>query len=272
MENNLKVYKSDKFDVEDTASLSLFLYPHTLFVFAKDKNNSNIAVHHHLKFDWNKMEEEFNSDPLLKIDVPAKIYVHEGLFNLIPGVLFQTGKEGDYLQLTGQVPENAHFFNSPLDSNNLQIVSFLSQKIKKNLDARFSENQIIHGASSFLSYLFKERFNLIGQEILVDYQQTHIYLAAFTDQDLSVFNRFEISSKEDMLKYILIMIETLRYDRNHVRINLFGVPEKSDINEAWGSLYFTHFRILKPHANQNYSHGFKHLKSEHIFETYWQYD
>lgn len=272
MENNLKVYKSDKFDVEDTASLSLFLYPNSFFVFAKDKNQANIAVHHHQNFDWNTIEDELSADPLLKADVPAKIFIHQGLFSLIPGVLFQPGKESEYLQLIGVIPENAHFFNTPLDSNNIQIVSFIPPKIKKSLESRFSELTFIHGASSFLSYLFKERFNLIGQEILVNYFGKHMYLAAFTDQDLSVFNRFDIHTKEDILKYILIMIETLRYDRNHVRISLFGVSEKSDINEEWGSRYFTNFRMLKPYDNQNYSHGFKHLKSEHIFEAHWQYD
>ena len=94
-------------------------------------------------------------------------------------------------------------------SNNLQIVSLISAKLKKNLDARFSEVTLLHGGCSFLSYLFKERFNLIGQEILVSYFKTHIYIAAFTDQDLSLFNIFEISGNQDILKYMLIALDQL---------------------------------------------------------------
>ena len=272
MENNLKVYRSDKFDVEDTASLSLFIYPQSLFVFAKDKNQANIAVHHHLKFDLSKMEEQFNSDPLLRLDVPAKIYFHNPIFTLVPGVLYQQGKEPEYLKVLGDLGVSPYFFATPVDSNNIQILSFLPQKTKSNLDSRFSEVSIFHGASSFLSYLFKERFNLIGQEIIVDYFQSHVYIAGFTDQELSVFNRFEITDKEDVLKYILIMIETLKYDKNHVRVSIYGATDHSGITDAWGSSYFANFRLLKPHANQNYSHGFKHLKSENLFESYWQYD
>lgn len=272
MENNLKVYKSDKFDVEDTASLSLFIYPNTLFVFAKDKNQANIAVHHHLNFSWNKMEDQFNSDPLLKLDVPAKIYIHNPIFTLVPGVIYQQGKEREYLDLLGDLGENPYFFNTPVDSNNIQLISFLPQKTKNHLEARFSEISLFHGASCFLSYLFKERFNLIGQEIIVAYFESHVYIAGFTDQELAVLNRFEIQDKADVIKYILIMVEVLKYDRAHVRVSIYGATDQSGISNAWGSSYFANFRMLKPHANQNYSHGFKHLKTENLFESYWQYD
>ncbi len=272
MENNLKVYKSDKFDVEDTAGLSLFLYPHSLFVFAKEKNQANIGIHHYQKFDLENLEGLFGTDPLLRTDVPAKFYFHQAGFSLVPGVLFQAGSEREYLQFAEKLPDAAHFFSTPLDSANLQAVSFIPTKLRKNLDARFSEITLHHGSCSFLSYLFKERFNLIGQEVLVNYFKSHIYVAAFTDQDLSVFNFFEINGKEDILKYVLITISQLNFGRSHVRVSLFGATEKSGITEAWGKGYFQNFRLVNPHANQNYSHGFKHLKSENVLESYWQYE
>lgn len=272
MENNLKVYKSDKFDVEDTASLSLFLYPSSIFIFAKDQNQANIAIHHYNKFFLDNLESLFSSDPLLRSDVPTKIYFHQAAFSIVPGALFLPGKEKEYLQFADDLPKDAILFSSPLDSNNIQIVSFIPDKLRKNLDARFSDLTLYHGSCSFLSYLFKERFNLIGQEVLVNYFKSHIYLAAFTDQELSMFNLFEITDKEDILKYILIAINQLGYDRNLVRVSVFGATEKSQITEDWGKSYFQNFRLINPHANQNYSHGFKHLKSENVLEAYWQYE
>lgn len=272
MENNLKVYKSDKFDVVDTASLSLFLYPNSLFIFAKDHNLANIGIHHYYDFILDDLEGLFSSDPLLKQDVPVKIHFHQMAFSLVPGVLFHPGKENEYLQFAQELPSEASFFSCSLDSNNLQFVSFIPTKLKKNLDARFSEVTLLHGGCSFLSYLFKERFNLIGQEILVCYFKTHIYIAAFTDQDLSLFNIFEISGNQDILKYLLITLNQLNYDRNHVKVSIFGATAESGITQSWGTDYFQNFRLVNPHANQNYSHGFKHLKSENVFETFWQYD
>ncbi|MFN4000365.1 DUF3822 family protein [Algoriphagus sp.] len=272
MENNLKVYRSDRFDVINTASLSLFIYPTSLFIFAKDQNQANIAIHHYIEFQLADLDGLFSSDPLLRQDVPAKIYFHQIAFSLVPGVLFQPGKEHEYLGFAQELPVEAKYFYSPLDSNNIQVVSFIPSKLKKNLDARFSEITLHHGSCSFLSYLFKERFNLIGQEILVNYFKSHIYIAAYTDQDLSLFNVFEISSKEDILKYVLIAMNQLKFVRNHVKVSIFGATEESGISQTWGNEYFQNFRLVNPHANQNYSHGFKHLKSENVLEAYWQYD
>ncbi|MEP0710668.1 MAG: DUF3822 family protein, partial [Algoriphagus sp.] len=185
MESNLKVFKSDRFDVEDAASLSLFLYPDFLFIFAKDKNQSTICIHEYMKFDWNSLEQLIVSDPLLKTDIPAKVYLHQPDFSLVPGVLFQPGKEATYLSFAGDQKSNTSYFNTPLDSNNLQVLSSISSKLKKTLEARFSELTFHHGSVSFLSYLFKERFNLIDQEILVSIFGNQIYAAAFSNQELA---------------------------------------------------------------------------------------
>lgn len=271
LDHNLKVYKSDKFDVENTASLSLFIYPDCFYVFAKDQNDANLAIHHYLDFSLEQLENILQSDPLLRQDLSVRIYNHTGAFSLVPGALYAPGQERTYLEFAGDVPEKVHFFSSPLDSNNLQILSFIPEKIKKTLDQRYGEVSYYHGATSFLSYLFKERFNLIGQEILIYYFKTHIYLAAFTDQELAIFNWFQIENLDEVLKYAFVTIEQLQYGKNHVRISLFGATEESGITEEWGKTYFQNFRLLRPHANQNYSHGFKHLKSENLFEAYWQY-
>lgn len=272
MENNLKVFKSDKFDVEDTASLSLFLYPDSLYIFAKDKNQANIGIHFYSDFSWNNLEHLIVSDQLLKNDLPAKVYLHHTGFSLVPGVLFSPGNEETYISFATELNKENTFYSTPMDSNNLQVVSFIPDKMKRILQSRFSEVSFYHGACSFLSYLFKERFNLIGQEILLSVFGDHMYAAVFVDQELSTFNIFEIKEKEDILKYSLILVNQLKLDRNHVRLSIFGASEKNGITEAWVKQFFYHVRLINPHANQNYSHGFKHLKSVNLFETNWQFD
>jgi hypothetical protein len=271
LENNLEVLLSDKFAVQNTASLSLFLYPNSLHVFARDKNQSIIAIHSYERISWKKLDEVLSSDTLTKMDVPAKVYLHEALFTLLPGEIFQPGSEKEYLQLAGKLPESPFFFHTAVDSNNVQILSCIPEKLHRILSKRFSELSIYHGSCSFLSYLFKERFNLIGQEIWINLFDSHAYLAAFTDQELSVYNRFEIETKEDVFKYVLILMETLQHDRNLARVTLFGATEKSGITDDWGKSYFSNFRLIRPHANQNFGHGLSKDKAPTIFESFWHY-
>lgn len=271
MENDLKVLLSDKFAVQNTASLSLFLYPSSLHVFARDKNQSITAIHSYEEISWKKLDEVLSSDGLTKLDVPAKVYFHDALFTLLPGGIFEPGNEKEYLQLAGQLPESPFFFHTSVDGNNVQILSCIPEKFHRPLSKRFSELSLYHGSCSFLSYLFKERFNLISQEIWINLFDSHAYLAAFTDQELSIFNRFEVETKEDVFKYVLILMESLQHDRNHTRVTLFGSTEKSGITEDWGKSYFTNFRLIRPHANQNYGHGLSKDKAPTIFESFWHY-
>jgi hypothetical protein len=269
LENNLKVLLSDKFAVQNTASLSLFLYPSSLHVFGRDKNQSITAIHSYERVSWKKLDEILASDSLTKLDLPAKIHVHEALFTLIPGVIFQQGSEKEYLHHAGKLPPSPFYFHTGVDSNNVQILSCIPEKLHNPLSKRFSELSFNHGSSSFLSYLFKERFNLIGQEIWINLFGEHAYIAAFTDQELSVFNRFEVETKEDILKYVLILMESLHHDRNHARITFFGASEKNGVTEVWGKNYFANFRILRPHTNQNYGPGLSQEKAPTIFESFW---
>lgn len=271
MENKLKVYKSDRFDLQNASYLSLFLYPNSIQIFAKDENENTICIHSYQSLNADNLEKLILTDPLLRADIPAKIYFHSPYFALVPGVLYQPGKEKKYLEFAGKTPENPYYFNTPLDSNNLQVLSGISGKLFKTISARFSDLSFHHGSVSFLSYLFKERFNLIGQEILVSVFERNMYTAAFTDQELSVFNVFEINTPEDILKYVLILVKQLGYNQNLVRISVFNEHGTKEISEEWGKSYFNNFRLIEASANQSYTHGFKNLKHLNLFEINWQY-
>jgi len=271
LENKLKVYKSDRFDLQDASYLSLFLYPDSIHIFAKDENESNICIHSYSQSNLDSIDKLILTDPLLRTDIPIRIYNHSPYFSLVPGVLFQQGKEKIYLDFVGKSIENPIYFNTALDSNNLQVVSSISGKLSRTLSSRFSEISYYHGSVSVLSYLFKERFNLIGQEILIYIFDRHMYAAAFTDQELSVFNLFEIDSTEDIFKYLLILNAQLDFNRNHVRISVLNSNPTNDLTEELGKAYFNNFRFLKASENQNYSHGFKNLKHLSLFEVNWQY-
>lgn len=271
MENNLKVYKSDRFDLHNAAYLSLFLYPNSIQIFAKDENENTICIHSYQLVNSDSLEELILTDHLLRIDIPAKIYIHSPYFALVPGVLYQPGNEEVYLEFTGKKFENPIYFNTSLDSDNLQVLSGISGKLFKTISSRFTDFSCHHGSISVLSYLFKERFNLIGQEILIYVFENNMYAAAFTDQELSIFNLFEIDSLEDILKYILIMVKQLEFNRKFVRISVFNAHGARGITEEWGKTYFNNFRLIEASANQYYAPGFKNLHHLNLFEVNWQY-
>lgn len=271
MENNLKVFKSDKFDANDASNLSLFLYPSSIHIFVKDKEMVNIAQYYQPNFDWNRLENLIESDAVLSSNLPASVFLHHESFCLVPDDVFSKGKEATYLSFTGSLEDSSSFFSTGLDKNTVHLVSSISAGLKRTIENHFPVTSYHHGSVSFLSYLFKERLYQIGQEILISVFDKQGYFAVSVYQDLTVFNRFEIKGKEDVLKYAMVLISQLKLDLNLVRLSIFA-----DKSEAFPKEYFEqylhHVRILKPFGNQKYAFGFEHPEPSNLFESSWQMD
>ncbi len=272
MENNLKAYVSDKFDVKLASSLSLFFYPNLFLVFAKNDDGITLGLHVYERFEWDTISSCLEFDDLLKLDLPVTIYYHEPIFTLVPDAYFLPENIHDYMEPLSNFTESPHFFHSPLKTAQIQILSYTLGKSQKILEEKFPNARLIHGSVSFLSYLMQEKGNQIGKEIILNYCGSFIYLAGFLNRELLVFNRFDIQTKEDVVKYILIMCETLKFERELGRVTVYGATEHSGITEEWGCMYFSNFRLTKPYSNQHYVSGLDLEDPNGIFEFYWQCD
>lgn len=271
MDQNLKVFKSDKFDAVAIASLSLFLYPDFLAVFAKDKQQETIGLHFYPKMKWKDLNKFLASDPLLRRDLPLRVHVFQQGFSLVPGALFNPKLSSQYLDFATPIQSPVDYFHTPLDGVNIQLVSYLDRNLKTTFTNKFSEVSFSHGAGSLLSYIFKERFNLTAQEILVQMFGKKMFLVAFKDQELCLFNSFDIRKKADLLKYVFSMAKQAGFSLDDLYLRVYGLPKKSGITVEWLEEYLDHVEIMPPHANQQYSHGFKRMHDLGLFEVYWQY-
>src|SRR5690606_4626556 len=128
-----------------------------------------------------------------------------------------------YINFMATVDEGRYeVFYEGVDSNNIQVVGAIEKEIIELLDNALPDLEITHGASLVLSYLLKDRNEMLGQEIFVFAEEGNIYLAAFSGNELKVFNRFPISGDQDFLKYTLTVLHQLAFDRMHCRIALLG--------------------------------------------------
>lgn len=270
MEKHLTVSKSDKFNVDSTASLSLFLYPESIFIFGKDQNEAILAIHKY-EVEAEKILELLYSDELLSLSVPVKVFPHSGNFVLVPGALFTKGEGETYLNFASEQGEDAFHFSSGLESGKIQLVGGMSNEIYQALLAKYPEVAIHHGASSFLSYLFHQRQNFLGQEILVNLIGSKMYAACFTDQELVSFGMFDLDTQEDLVKYPRALMAQHGYNPAHARITVIGKSESIQTDDAWGKQYFHQYISSEPKPNQNLHSGMDPVENFGILEAFWQF-
>ena len=263
-------YYCDKFDTSLVSSLSLFLFQRHYFLFAKDANGRVAAVHQQGFSDLSELQTRLKEDKILRFDIPRKVFTYGESFSLVPGMVFDSSLLSVYLFFAEKPKEDEKTFQTNLESNALHLVGSISQEIAGVLQTQSSDTSFHHGASCFLSYALKEKFNLIDQEILLLLHQGFFYLAAFSKQELLLFNRFEAENREGLLRYTMGILQQLGFSRNHCRISMYGNTVGFDIDKVWAAQYFKNFRISTPHPNVQYLEGPDGFQNPNIFESYWE--
>ena len=96
------------------------------------------------------------------------------------------------------------------------------------------------------------------------------YLAAFSNQEIVLFNRFDISDKEELLKYITGISSQLEFNRNYFRLTIFGDTSPHQLDSDWISSYFKNIDITVPSPNIQYHEGLGEFQKPELFESYWE--
>nr|WP_281166930.1 DUF3822 family protein [Mariniradius saccharolyticus] len=263
-----KIY-CDKFDTAQVSNLSLFLFKDHYFLFARDINGKVAAIHQMTFDNQRRLLQQLKEDKLLRLEVPKRIFHYGESFSLVPGILFDASLLSVYLFFAEKPKEGDKLFQTSLESNTLHLVGSIDEAVSDALQSGYSDTYFHHGASCFLSYALKEKFNLIDQEILLVLYDSFFYLAAFSKQEIVLFNRFEAYTKDDVLRYLMGILQQMGFNRNHCRVTVYGDCESLGIDEAWGETYFRNFKISTPHPNLQYLEGTEEFQQRSLFESYW---
>jgi hypothetical protein len=268
--NTQEKFICDKFDINLVSSLSLFLYEHLAFLMAKDQNEKVMLIQTITFSNLEQLSETISKDEIYQLDLPTRVYVHNHIFSLVPGMVFNPAFLNTYLAFAGEVNQKTSY-STALESNRIHIVGGVSTNIHLLLSMGKTNIEFYHGAISFLSYCFNEKLNLLNQEILIYFFENHFYLAAFSKQELMVFNRFEADNKDTLLKYTLGIIQQLEFNRKLCRINVLGDFKSIGIDNEWGEIYFKNFKLTIPQPNIIYHKSFDKTLESAALETSWAY-
>ncbi len=267
----LKKYYSDKFDVEQTSNLSLFLYIHSMTVMARNENGAVIGSHLYSFVDNLELNEIIGTDLLINAEnTSGKLYVHNDYFCLVPSMLFDPSVKSTFLNFSTAVNDDKQeVFYEGVDSNNIQVVGGIEKEVLATFDNVLPDMEITHGASLVLSYLLKGKNDMLGQELFIVAEEEHIYLAGFASSELKIFNRFPVTGDQDFLKYTFSVLHQLAFDRMHCRITIIGDLAGINVDINVLNQYFKNLLITEPKFNQTYSPGAEKFRESKLLEAFW---
>lgn len=270
-ETNLQTFYGDRFDVEDTSNLSLFLYSNSLSILAKNNAGAVTGCHLYSFHGGAGLASILSQDSLINApNTAGKLYVHNNQFCLIPSVLFDPSEKSTYLNFTTAAGDDKYeVFYEGVDSNNIQVVGAVEKEVLMLLDHALPDLEVTHASCLILSYLSGLRSHLLGQELFVFAEQGYMYVVAFAGTELKLFNRFPVRGEQDFLKYTFAVTHQLAFDRMYCRITILGDISGIQVDVSVLREYFKNIQLGEPHSNQTYSPGAEKFKETNLLEAFW---
>lgn len=262
---------SDKFDTKNVSSLSLVLFEQLYILFSHNQNKQILAVHWEKKKTLKSTVKALISNSAFKNYLPLSVFYHGKNFALIPGVIHEPAYNDTFLYFGSEYSKDNTCYHVGLESNSLQLIGDIPNDVYTQLAEGKQEVKFQHAAASFLSLTLKEKFNLLNQEILICIYSDFFYLAAFKDQELLLFNRFDAPDEQEVLHYIYGIASKLSFDPKLFRLSVFE-SEFNKLPEGWGNDYFRNIKFPKPISNQFYQVEAEEFKNMGLFESFWLFN
>ncbi|WP_339922927.1 DUF3822 family protein [uncultured Cyclobacterium sp.] len=255
------------------SSLSLFLYEKLLVVIAHEGEKKDITATYTYSFqDQNTIQHLIETEAIFNApNTVGKLYVHHQKFTLVPTSLFNPSQGAKYLSFATEVNELEDSVTyTGVSNNTIQILGTVNKNLINSLDKKLPELEITHGAAHVLGFFLTQTHDLLNQELFIHASPDCMYLAAFSEGELNLFNRFIITDEAAFLRYLFTFIQQMAFDRSHCKIRFFGNPEWLHTNMDNMELYFKNVHLNTPIQNISYLKGAESFMNTQLLEAFWQ--
>lgn len=190
----------------------------------------------------------------------VKVVLYDHPFAIVPESLTADSMSETFYLYHQFIPDN--LVEKPALKNKVKILSALTHRGKSQLEELFSAYQIQHYQNGFLDYVsnLKNNHTQVCAYINILEEKADV-LVMFGDQ-LLFSNRFEYSSDEDILFFILSVYEQLELN---VENNYLFYSGQIEPNDNLHKLLKTYIRYLEPCPYLLHQDISKHIKHQESF-------
>lgn len=168
---------------------------------------------------------------------PANFYSQESVRAVLE---FNVGKVNDQLILTDEI------------NSDIKLIYAIDEQLKSMLDRLFPQHQIRHSLT-VLSKLILSAEEFTKENILLSVQGNYIELVVKQENKLVLVNQFSIKTQEDILYYVLFVMEQYQFNPLFVMVSVLGnVNTDSSLVSALKK-YVKNIHLAKGHKSINWT-------------------
>ena len=201
----------------------------------------------------------------------VKLSVKNQKFCLVPASLFDKDKLGSYLRLSCKTDElkdrlfyYKHVKNSAVTvfAANARLIDWLNERYP-NLGI-----QVLHHTSALTEGLLNYNDLSSQQDVFLLLENNMLSIVVINDHKLEYCNLFHCQNEQELVRYVLLLFQQLKLDRNHTKTVLWG---NIDVKSSWFTELYPYIRNLSFGTRPkfvNFSYMFDEVQDHRFFDLY----
>lgn len=200
------------------------------------------------------------------------VAIIDSLFTLVPNSLFSSEESLAYLKLNHEVSEENHLTvqENNIESLNSTLVFGFPKRIHELFKQQFAGFQLLHYGSPLLELSGLE-LSLQNESFKLHIQYDHFEIIYNKAGKLVFFNRYNYQTVEDLIYYLLYVMEQLQVDRDEIQLEAFGEFEEQSAIFEMLLKYIRKVKIRNRTAEMKYSAVLSELPKHYYFNLFNQY-
>lgn len=257
METGQKIIQKKNNISDSIYELSIQVNLNGLSFFVLNTMDSKIEVLESVSFDkkqspqalLDQLKHSFNSLKELQKSFGKVIVIHDNeLATLVPKPLFDETNLVDYLKFNTKILKTDFITYDSLSIEDIKVVYVPLVNINNFIFERFGSFEYKHSATILLNRLLTLEKNSKSLKMYLNIESAHFELCVVENNNLKFYNRFEYSTKEDFIYYLLFTAEQLQLNPEEFPAVLMGSIDKNDDLFKIAYKYVRHVSLLPQDA------------------------
>ena len=193
----------------------------------------------------------------------VKIIHYNNLSTVVPEPLFDKNNALSYLKFNSKILQNDYVACDKIFNNECVNVYIPYVNINNYIFKMFDSFVYNHYSSIILEKVKLNEKNTITPSLYLNINSNHMELIYFVKNKLIFYNRFDFSTKEDIIYYLLFTIDQLKLNPEEIPLVITGNISEDDDNYKIIYEYIRNVSTFNSEINQE-SKFYNSLKSDII--------
>lgn len=231
--------QSQETRIEPSTKLSIKISLSGFDLMLSKLEDNSIIDYKKYNFDKKALTENLSSklDSFLnesKIDfsnvINVKLIISNKLSCLVPKELFDERLSLDYLKFNSKLIENDFASNDYIEELETYNVYLPFVNVNNYLVERFGSFEYYHSSTILLRKILKTTTNDSRTLFFTNIETDSFQVIIFKNKNLLYYNDFEYQTKEDILYFLLFVIEQNKEIKSDTKLNILGGISENDKN------------------------------------------